>query len=181
MDKNKDHTSYLDNYIDELKKENKFLKIQNYFIIILNGFLILLLVLANIPQLASGMGNLFFVEETPEIKEFAQEYTTNTYGIYSAEKLSKWIDENIIYKTVGNLKAGEIFQRQEGVCKENAVLLVSFMKSLGYEAQVVYLPEQSHAIVKVYSVDNNHYYCDPTQGSHHIGSANSLEYCWRIY
>jgi len=186
--------------IKKLKKENLYCKIIFFIFLI---FLIIFIISFEIDttSFTSFLYTMYYADTNENLTQFARNYTQGTYGIFAANKLSYWINKNIQYSYNGNLKASEVFKLKKGVCKEKAILLVSFMKSLGIPGTIYVLSHKQHAIAKFYD-SRGYFYCDPTLGNpfsamcldsldcsyglcnsltHRCEFGESLSFCWRPY
>lgn len=153
------------------------------FMIILSVSLVILsgLYLIDNPKFSQLAHSMVLSDTDNNMTNFAMDYVSGTYGIRSANILSDWIHNNIKYKISGTWRpASEVYYSKEGVCRDYAILLVSFMKSLGYSGEKFTVDGGNHAIVKIYDADG-YFFCDPTNGSPFKYSGNSLSYCWRPF
>ncbi len=208
MTEEKSKDFWVEKYVEEvekneakLKKENKSLHRLVFFLTIFVFVPFCLLIFINIQDVSSFLYTLAYSDNNEELTNFAQNYTAGSYGIHSADKLSHWIHENIDYSHRGNLKASEIFEIREGVCKEKAILLISFMRSLGKLGVEQSTLNGGHAIAKIYDSEG-YFFCDPTNGNpfaniwcdssldcpfdswcntltYKCESKKSLSFCWR--
>jgi len=106
------------------------------------------------------LASTFYIEsDDPVLKNKAEEITSNSKHAWeAATRLGLWIGQNIKGGFDGG-SARETYDRREGVCGNQAMLLVAFSRSLGIPARVVwgaaYVPEAGgsfghHAWVEVY-------------------------------
>jgi len=188
--------------ISQLEKEKRKLLIFCYLLVIFVFIPFTLLIFLNISKVGGVIYTIVYSDSDENMTEFARNYTQGMYGISAANKLSYWINRNIKYSCSGNLKASEVFRLRRGVCKENAVLLLSFMRSLNEYGVVEIVHNGEHAIAKIYD-SKGYFYCDPTLGNpfadscsnsfecrydslcnpltHRCENKNSMSFCWRPY
>jgi len=199
---------YVEKYINiilslyrEVLKENKKLRLFNNILITLVLVFIISYSFFNISTITEFLYTFLYANNNENLTEFARNYTQGTYGIFAANKLSYWINKNIEYYHNGNMKASEVFELRKGVCKDNSILLISFMRNLGIFGVLQSSSNKNHAIAKFY--DNlGYFYCDPTLGNpfseycrssldcsrgvcndltNRCETENSLSFCWRPY
>lgn len=108
---------------------------------------------------------LLYLDTDENMTSFAKNITLRGSNMYQADIFSEWIHTNIEYVIhTDYYSATETYYGKKGVCRDNSLLLMSFLNTLGYDSVLYPLPNKQHVILKV-SDNKGYFYCDPTQGS----------------
>lgn len=157
-------------YVQEIKKREKEVREKLNYTYLLNILLLSIIAILlfyiftfQTGQFGNGCYSFLCADTDKNLTEFARDYTKGTFGIKSADKLSYWIYHNISYRECGGFrKATETYYSKQGVCRDKAILLISFMESLGYKSTKYSTNNGGHAIAKIYDTEG-YFYCDPTK------------------